>query len=58
MSRVEINANGRQVIVDHTGDLPYLIEKALDAWKATDDPKRQPAGFSTPTTEATPGGAK
>lgn len=47
MSRVEINADGRHVIVDHVGDLPYLIDKAMEAWKGT-DPKRPPAGFTTP----------
>lgn len=39
MSRIEINADGRQVIVDHTGDLPYLLEKALDTWRATEKPR-------------------
>ena len=39
MSRVEINADGRQVVVDHVGDLPYLIKEAMDAWRATETPK-------------------
>lgn len=39
MSRVEINADGRHVVVDHVGDLPYLMEKALDTWKATEKAK-------------------
>lgn len=39
MSRIEINAGGRHIIVDHTGDLPYLAEHALDLWtKAASDP--------------------
>jgi hypothetical protein len=39
VSRVEINADGRSVVVDHVGDLPYLIEQAMGAWQATDKPK-------------------
>jgi hypothetical protein len=50
MSRVEINADGRQVIVDHVGDLPYLIEKAMEAWKATEAPPKPPRGFVAPST--------
>lgn len=37
MSRVEINAGGRHIIVDHDGtDLSYIVEKAESLWKASD----------------------
>jgi hypothetical protein len=49
VSRVEINADGRQVIVDHVGDLPYLIEKAMEAWRATEAAPKPPRGFVAPT---------
>jgi hypothetical protein len=51
VSRVEINADGRQVIVDHVGDLPYLIEKAMEAWRATDNKPHPPRGFTPPGTD-------
>ena len=49
MSRVEINAHGRQVIVDHVGDLPYLIEKAMQAWRETGDKRLSTTGFASET---------
>jgi hypothetical protein len=49
VSRVEINAGGRQVIVDHDGtDLAYVVEKAQRLWQDTEveAPKPGPAyGF-------------
>lgn len=39
MSRVEINANGRSVVIDHTGDLPYLAEQALKLWEQIEAPE-------------------
>jgi hypothetical protein len=37
VSRVEINAGGRQVIVDHDGtDLAYIVEKAQKLWQDTE----------------------
>lgn len=48
MSRVEINADGRQVVVDHVGDLPYLIEQAMGAWTATAKEQRS-TGFAPDT---------
>lgn len=37
MSRVEINAGGRHIIVDHDStDLSYIVEKAESLWKASD----------------------
>lgn len=50
MSRVEINADGRHVVVEHEStnlsDLSYLIEKAYQTWERTDD-KRPATGFSS-----------
>lgn len=49
MSRIEINAGGRQVIVDHTGELEPLQRTALALWEATagPEPSQGPAvGFT------------
>jgi hypothetical protein len=49
MSRVEINAGGRHIIVDHDGtDLGYVVDKAEQLWKNAEtlDPRPGPAyGF-------------
>lgn len=37
MSRIEINAGGRHIIVDHDGgDLAYVIEKTQKLWETTE----------------------
>lgn len=49
MSRVEINAGGRHVIVDHDGELEPIRAAALGLWQATDGPQPPPGpavGFS------------
>jgi hypothetical protein len=33
MSRVEINAEGRHVVVDHDGELPELADTAMKLWE-------------------------
>jgi hypothetical protein len=43
MSRIEINADGRHVIVDHDGaDLAYVIDKAETLWRAAETPQKSP----------------
>lgn len=43
MSRVEINAGGRHIIVDHDGtDLSHVVEKAQALWTAVEVPERKP----------------
>lgn len=43
MSRIEINAGGRHVIVDHDGgDLAYVIEKTEALWRTTETPQVSP----------------
>lgn len=43
MSRVEINAGGRHIIVDHDGtDLSHVAEKAEALWKAVEVPEPRP----------------
>ena len=47
MSRVEINAGGRHVIVEHDGgDLTYVIEKAEALWKAAQAPAHPYGNFT------------
>ena len=46
LSRVEINAGGRHIIVDHDGtDLAYVVEKAEKLWEAADSRAVPPVGF-------------
>lgn len=49
MSRIEINAGSRHIVVEHDGgDLAYVIDKAEALWKATEaaEPPPGPAyGF-------------
>ena len=43
MSRIEINAGGRHIIVDHDGgDLAYVVEKAEKLWQAVESPEKPP----------------
>jgi len=50
ISRIEINGDGHQVIVDHDGsDLTYIMEKAQKLWTDTKTPGPVPGpayGFS------------
>lgn len=49
MSRIEINAGGRQIIIDHNGELEPLRAAALALWRDTDSPEPSPGpavGFS------------
>jgi hypothetical protein len=48
MSRVEINAGDRHVVVDHEGELAHLADTAQRLWRETEQPLRPgPAvGFS------------
>ena len=43
MSRIEINADGRHVVVDHEGELEPIRAAALALWRDTDGPE-PPAG--------------
>lgn len=43
MTRVEINAGGRVIVVDHTGELEPIRAAALALWHATDT-GQPPAG--------------
>lgn len=47
MSRIEINAGGRSIVIDHDGELEPLRQAALSLWQQTDGPDRtEPAiGF-------------
>lgn len=65
MSRVEINAGGRHIIIDHdAGDLSFVVDKAEALWKTTATPEEPPGpayGFQadrrwTPDTEPTGNG--
>lgn len=50
MSRVEINAGGRQIVVDHDGELAHLADTARQLWDHTHgaDDRHGPAiGFQT-----------
>lgn len=50
MSRIEINAGGRHVIVDHDGELAHLAKTAAELWDSTDgvpDDKPGAIGFTT-----------
>ena len=38
MSRVEINAGDRHIIVDHDGELHQLTSEAFDLWTKTHTP--------------------
>jgi hypothetical protein len=40
VSRVEINSNECQVVVDHDGELAHLATTALDLWTKTVQPTR------------------
>ncbi len=40
MSRIEVNAGGRHIIVDHDGELEPLRAAALALWRATETPER------------------
>lgn len=42
MSRIEVNAGGRHVIVDHDGELEPIRAAALALWQATDAPPPPP----------------
>lgn len=49
MSRVEINANGRHIIVEHDTELAYLAKTADELWRGTASPSEKlgsPVGFS------------
>jgi hypothetical protein len=35
VSRVEINAGGRHVVVDHQGELAHLAKTATELWEST-----------------------
>lgn len=49
MSRIEIHADGRQIIVDHEGaDLAYVIKQAMRTWKDTAKGRSKRAGFKPP----------
>ena len=39
MSRIEINADGRHIIVDHDGELEPLRRSALELWQAAEAKK-------------------
>lgn len=50
MSRIEINADGRHIVVDHDSDLDTIKSAALDLWNATNTPRGTPStavGFNT-----------
>lgn len=51
MSRIEINAGGRHVIVDHDGELAHLATTATELWDHTDgaEPPRTGAGVGFTT---------
>jgi hypothetical protein len=40
VSRIEINADGRHVIVEHDAELEHVATKALALWEQTRDPRR------------------
>ncbi len=42
MSRIEVNAGGRHIIVDHAGELEPLRAAALALWQATEAPPQSP----------------
>lgn len=44
MSRVEIDAGGRKVVVDHDGELAHLAKTASELWEATAGVDPQPRG--------------
>lgn len=60
MSRIEINAGGRHIIIEHQGgELEPMRHTALSLWEATDSPRPSPGpavGFHTDrrATTATP----
>lgn len=39
MSRIEINAGGRQVIIDHEGELEPIARTAFDLWTKAEGPE-------------------
>lgn len=45
MSKVEIDAGGRRVTVEHEGELAHLAETAQRLWQDTHAPERLSAGF-------------
>lgn len=65
MSRVEIDADQRHIVIDHDGELAPLVAAARDLWDHTNTPPKPPGpatGFTTaqrwsPTAPATSMGA-
>lgn len=51
MSRIEIDAGGRKVVVDHDGELAHLATTARELWDHTDgveaEQPRGAVGFTT-----------
>lgn len=50
MSRVEIDAGGRKVVIDHDGELAHLATTASELWESTagvDPQPRGAVGFAT-----------
>jgi hypothetical protein len=45
VSRVEIDAGGRRVSIEHDGELEPLRRTALDLWKDTEGPERVGPAF-------------
>lgn len=42
MSRVEINAGGRQIVVDHETELEHITKAAQQLWEATGSAEGRP----------------
>jgi len=42
MSRVEINAGGRHIIVDHDGELEPIRQAAISLWEASESAAPSP----------------
>ncbi|MEV4270572.1 hypothetical protein [Micromonospora aurantiaca (nom. illeg.)] len=40
MSRIEIDAGGRRIVIEHDGELEPLRQTALSLWEQTDCPDR------------------
>jgi hypothetical protein len=54
VTRVEVNANGRHVIVDQDGrDAEMLAKQAFELWRDTDKASPVPTGFITVAKERT-----